>query len=217
MTEIEARGWLREANVPRETIDRLSHFVAMVIEEARHQNLVAASTLPAIWSRHIVDSAQLANLIAPEGTIVDIGTGAGFPGIVIALVLDREILMTEPRRRRAEFLMRAVKELGLSNASVQGSRVEAVAGFFSSITARAVATLDFILASSLHLAGENTRWVLPRGRSGAAEVEAARKTWHGRFSLVPSVSDPESSIVIATEIERKQDPSSRRSAMKHRR
>jgi 16S rRNA (guanine527-N7)-methyltransferase len=118
MTEAEAQDWLREhLHVSRETIDRLESFVGFLKRESVSQNLIAASTLDTIWSRHIVDSAQLLTHLPNDqysgpkpsgGAWLDLGSGAGFPGIVAALLTDIPVTLVESRAKRIEYLERAV-------------------------------------------------------------------------------------------------------------
>ncbi len=204
MTEDEARQWLRDHyGVPRETL--LASFVEMLIEEAARQNLIASATLPLIWLRHVVDSAQLIELLAPlptHGAWIDIGTGAGFPGMIIALLTDiSPVILVEPRRKRAEFLGRCASALGIGDrVRIEPRRVEQVglATRTSVISARAVASLPDLLAAAHHLADEETIWLLPKGINALEEVEAARRTWHGMFHVEPSITQPGSLIVVAT-------------------
>ena len=113
MTEQEAVLWLEsELAVSRETMDALKTFVAFLKREASSQNLISASTLDHIWSRHIVDSAQLLQFLdyAPADTRwLDLGSGAGFPGLIIALLTDYNVTLVESRARRIDYLQRAVE------------------------------------------------------------------------------------------------------------
>lgn len=204
MTEDEARGWIREHfGVPRETL--LARFVKIVAAEAPRQNLVSAATLPQIWRRHIVDSAQLLRLMPTnEGDWFDIGTGAGFPGLVVALLRDSPMVLVEPRRKRADFLGRCVAELGLeSRVAVRAARAEQVSGEATVISARAVAALPELLAATVHLSTKKTRWILPKGKSAREEVASAQATWHGVFHVEQSLTDPESLIILAEKVARR--------------
>jgi 16S rRNA (guanine527-N7)-methyltransferase len=110
MTEDEARLWLKEDNpVSRETEEKLEAFIAFLKREAASQNLISASTLDHIWDRHIVDSAQLLRFCpdSPQ-TWIDLGSGAGFPGIVVALLSDHQVTLVESRGRRIDYLQRAI-------------------------------------------------------------------------------------------------------------
>lgn len=201
MTEDEARAWLTaQFDVPRETWDRLERYVAILLSAMDEQNLIAESTRPHIWARHIVDSAQLLLLVrdAGEGEWVDLGSGAGLPGIVVACLSDRPVLMIETRRKRIDFLNNVIAQLGLRHARVFGGRVESAASMRAAvISARAYAPLPKLFASAQHLSDKNSLWVLPKGRNAQNELEAARPAWQGMFHVEPSVTDAESTIIVA--------------------
>lgn len=198
MTEEEARDWLRKRfGVPRET--ELTRFSALLVDEATRQNLISAATIPTLWSRHLVDSAQLIeHAEGHAGTWLDIGSGAGLPGLVVAVLTDRQVTLVEPRKRRAEFLTRCAEALGVADRvriearSVQQIDHEPAAV----ISARAVAPLAALLEMAHRHTSKTTLWILPKGRSVESEVAAARETWHGRFDLMPSVTDPDARIVL---------------------
>jgi 16S rRNA (guanine527-N7)-methyltransferase len=184
--------------VSRETLEKLEAYVALLREENARQNLVSASTVEHLWDRHILDSAQLVRYEPrPGASWIDIGSGAGLPGIVIACLVEGPVTLVEPRRLRAEFLHNAVESLDL-NATVLCAKAERVEGTFDVITARAVAPLAKLLKISAHLSTRKTVWALPKGRSAQAELAEARGAWQGSFHLEPSVTDPESFIVVAT-------------------
>lgn len=204
MSEEEARDWIRDRfGVPRETL--LARLVDEVIAENHRQNLVAPSTIGTMWSRHIVDSAQLIDLSEGRaGPWLDIGTGAGFPGVVIACLRDGPMTLCEPRRRRAEFLERTIGRLGLAcRTSIAACTVERITGARAIISARAVASLDALFTAGVAVSDSDTLWVLPKGRTALEEVEAARKSWHGSFHVKQSITDPASSIVVASRIRRR--------------
>lgn len=186
------------SDVSRETLDRLERYAALLRDEAGRQNLVSTSTVESLWDRHIIDSAQLAGF-APslDSSWVDVGSGAGLPGIVIAILTTGPVLLVEPRRLRAEFLARAVAELGLEGrVSVAPKMVEKIDGTFDVITARAVADLDRLLRISTHLSTRKSLWVLPKGRSAQSELADAERNWHCDSASVPSVTDPVSRILL---------------------
>jgi 16S rRNA (guanine527-N7)-methyltransferase len=205
MTEDEARGWVTERyGVPRETL--LARLVDEVRAEAALQNLVSPSTLETMWARHVVDSAQLLELAATaSGDWLDIGTGAGFPGLVVACLRDAPVTLCEPRRRRADFLERTAARLGMANrVTVAPCKVERLAGRRPIISARAVAALDALFTGAAAVSDRDTLWLLPKGRSAREEVAVARKTWHGSFHVEQSITDPASYIVVATDVRRRQ-------------
>lgn len=201
MTEQDAKEWLqKQFAVSRETWERLDAYVAILLEEMEQQNLIAESTRPHIWARHIVDSAQLIPLAsaAGEGLWIDLGSGAGLPGIVVAILTDRPVQMVESRRMRIEFLNRLVSELGLHQSSVFGGRVETVPATHAAvISARAYAPLLRLLESAIHLSAEKTIWVLPKGRNAQNELEEATRSWQGVFHVERSVTDADSAIIVA--------------------
>lgn len=185
--------------VSRETFAKLERYVALLLDEADRQNLISPTTRDDVWERHIVDGAQLVGLAGP-GTWCDVGSGAGLPGIVIAILLDSPVTLIEPRRLRAEFLQRVAVELGLSKVVVCCARAERVGGQFDYITARAVASLDKLLGITRRLAHNETKWLLPKGQKAQCELEEARQNWQGSFSLVESATNPDASIVVASEL-----------------
>ena len=196
MTEDEAQGWIRERyGVSRET--RLAAFVELLRDEAARQNLVAPSTLEQIWSRHIVDSAQLLAHAPDDGVWLDIGSGAGLPGIVVALLRDAPVELVEPRKLRTDFLARAAAELGLADAAVHTAKIERTSGPAAVISARAVAQLGDLFRIAAHRSTSSTVWVLPKGRNAQSEVAEARRKWHGSFHMEPSITAPDSLIVVA--------------------
>lgn len=192
-----------EDSVSRETAERLHCFKALVIEENQRQNLISATTLAEFESRHIADSFQLITLASANGRWCDIGSGAGLPGLVIAIVGDVTITLIEPRRLRADFLRRATLELGLANVTVVEAKAERFAGEFDVITARAVAGLAHLFSMSAHLAHSKTRWILPKGRGAKKELDEALQAWQGDFKLVPSLTSGDAMIVVADRVRRR--------------
>jgi 16S rRNA (guanine527-N7)-methyltransferase len=193
----------RRADVPRETMEQLDTFASLLVEENQRQNLIAPSSVSDLWSRHIVDGAQLFGLAGGEGHWCDIGSGPGLPGLVIAILGGQPMTLNEPRKLRAEFLRRAVVELGLDHVEVAECKVERLAGKFDFITARAVANLDKLLGMAWHLAHSETKWVLPKGERAKSELDEARTSWQGSFRLVPSRTHPASAIVVAEHVQRR--------------
>jgi 16S rRNA (guanine527-N7)-methyltransferase len=128
---------------------------------------------------------------------VDIGSGAGLPGIVIACLVQGPVTLIEPRRLRAEFLHKACESLRL-NASVFAGKAERAQGQYDVITARALANLAELLRISQHLSTIKSLWVLPKGRSAHVELAEARRSWQGAFHVERSVTDGESLIVVGT-------------------
>ena len=190
-------------DVSRETLEKLEAYVALLRAEAARQNLISASTLERIWERHILDSAQLVRWEPRAGASwADIGSGAGLPGVVIACLVEGPVTLIEPRRLRAEFLHKVVEALRI-DATIFDGKAERAEGKFDVITARAVARLGETFRISQHLSTIKTVWALPKGRSADAELAEARRAWQGVFHVEQSVTDADSTIVVATGVRAK--------------
>ena len=186
--------------VSRETFDRIAAYAERLRTENARQNLVSKASLGALWERHILDSAQLARFEPVAGASwVDIGAGAGLPGIVIACIVDGPVTLVEPRRLRADFLSDLVRDLGLS-ATVKQAKAERINGRFDVITGRAVAALPNFLSMCDHLSTRKTIWALPKGRTAESELAEAKRTWQGDFRVEPSVTDADSRIIVGTQV-----------------
>lgn len=204
MTEQEARNWLDcNFSVSRETWGQLERFVIFLQNEARDQNLIAASTLEHIWARHIVDSAQLLNFAPEDGDWLDLGAGAGFPGVVAALLGKRPVTLVESRSKRVDYLSRLVDHLDLQNSvSIVGMPVERMeTKAFAVISARAFAPLPKLLDLAVRFSTGKTIWLLPKGRNAAIELNEARENWEIDFHVKPSVTDNEAGILVGRVLE----------------
>lgn len=189
-------------DVSRETFDRIALFVDLLKKGAGRQNLIAPSTLENVWERHVLDSAQLVRFEPFAGASwADIGSGAGLPGLIVALLVKGPITLIEPRRLRAEFLSDAVSKLDLADrVTIDCAKVERVQGKFDVITARAVAALDRLLAITEHLSKSETVWVLPKGKNAQTELAQAQVNWHCDVRVEQSCTDPESQILVLTRV-----------------
>lgn len=190
-------------SVSRETGERLSRFVELLLDENSRQNLISKASEGDVIRRHIDDSLQLLDHAPSDENWLDIGSGPGLPGIVLAIAGVREITLVEPRRLRTDFLSRCVTELELSGVTVVTGKAEQLTGRFDVITARAVASLDRLFAMGERLIRSEGRWVLPKGRSAEKELEEARSTWQGAFKLEPSRTDPDARILVAHGVRRR--------------
>jgi len=202
---IEALSAAAGRDVSRETFRRLETFVEILKSSANEQNLIARSTLDQVWERHILDSAQLVRFQpSPAAGWLDIGSGAGLPGIVIALLVEGSVTLVEPRRLRVEFLRNATDALDLAErVKIEHAKVERVTDKFDVITARAVAPLSRLFEISSHLSTKKTVWALPKGRSAREELAEAQRAWQGMFHVEQSVTDPDSYIVVASGVGKK--------------
>lgn len=202
VTETEARDWLRnELGVDGEGMERLSRLVDLLLDENERQNLVARGTLPHVWLRHIVDSAQLLHVsreTLPAGSWLDLGTGAGFPGLAIAaLQPDRPVTLVDSRRLRTEWLRRATDALGLTNVTVVLSRVEDLpTNSYSVISARAFAPLDKLVTLSARFSTPDTLWLLPKGAGAPHELQMLPESWNHMFHVEQSLTDAAAGIIV---------------------
>jgi 16S rRNA (guanine527-N7)-methyltransferase len=130
---------------------------------------------------------------------VDVGTGAGFPGMVVALATDRPVVLIEPRRMRADLLRQITIEEGIdSRVTVHQAKVERISGLTAAvISARAVASLAELLRSTAHIAAMDTLYLLPKGQSATTEMDEARRRFAGLFHVEQSITNPASGIVVA--------------------
>lgn len=202
--EAEARAYVAGLT-DAEGLARIEAFAALVLEENQRQNLIAKPTEAHIWQRHIADSAQLIENVSREtfgpnagGAWLDLGSGPGFPGLVIAaLHPNMPVVLVESRSRRAEFLTRCIAALDLPKCRVEAQRLERVAPFSArAISARAFAPLPKLLTLSAPFSTSATRYVLPKGRSAAQELEALKPAIRAMFHVKHSLTDPEAGIIV---------------------
>lgn len=193
--------FLAETNVPRETFERLLEMDRVLMDWSERHNLVARSTIKDRWHRHFLDSAQLVPLL-PEGvkTIVDLGSGAGFPGLVLAAMLEpkgTQVTLIESTQKKCAFLTEAGAAMGIKNLQVIPERIESVRLGFKPdlITARALARLDKLLAYGAGLAGKKTKYYFLKGQDVEGELTEAAKYWHMDVIKHPSRTDPRAAIL----------------------
>lgn len=193
--------------VSRETLDRLDRFVETLLAWQQRINLIAPSTEPKLWTRHIADSLQLLALAPQAKTWVDLGSGGGFPGLVIACALadkpGARVHLVESSTKKAAFLREAARATG-APAQIHAVRiedfVEDLAMAVDVVTARALAPLVRLLAATYPLLKTGTLGLFPKGQDVVAELTAAAKCWSIQSSLVPSLTDPKAKIVRVTGI-----------------
>ncbi len=187
--------------VSRETLGKLEAHLALLRQWQRTINLVGRSTLDDPWRRHVLDSAQLYGYL-PQGPIrlADLGSGAGFPGLVLAAMGVEEVHLIEADRRKAQFLREAARQLALDTVRVHAARIESLTLHVDVVTARALAPLTDLLPLAARVLGPGGRLVLLKGRNAAAEVSAAGDRWAMNVALEPSLADPEGHVVVLDEV-----------------
>ncbi|MGE0408602.1 MAG: 16S rRNA (guanine(527)-N(7))-methyltransferase RsmG [Amphiplicatus sp.] len=185
--------------VSRETMARLELYDALLLDAASRMNLIARSTLEDRWRRHFLDSAQLFPLLGEAGTLVDLGSGAGFPGLVLAAMgAERGLFVTlvEATKKKADFLRAAAAEMGLVNLAVIPERIESITISPPDIvTARALARLEKLLAYAHEIAGQRTRCLFLKGQDVEAELTETAKSWHTEISRHPSATSAGATIL----------------------
>jgi len=197
-------------DVSRETRERLEIYETLLRRRQQRTNLVSAASLPALWTRHFLDSAQLAPLLADDaaGHTIDVGSGAGFPGMVLA-ILDgrRRFSLVEANGKRCAFL-REVADVTGTQVSVIEGRLEApeVQGALApagTIVARACAPLVELLGLVFPVLETHTYCIFPKGRRYRSELADARQRWDFRADIVPSRTAAEARILRISDVERR--------------
>ena len=192
--------------VSRETVARLDRFAALLLDWHGRMNLIAASTMPTLWTRHIADSLQLLAIAPKARKWADLGSGGGFPGLPIACALaeqnSAEVHLIESNKKKAAFLREAVRVTG-APAVVHAERVadfaQASRGELDAVTARALAPLPELLSIAYPLLKRGALGLFPKGQDVEAELTQATKCWTIQASLVPSRTDPKSRVVVIRE------------------
>ena len=194
--------------VPRETIHRLSRYAELLAHWQKRTNLVAPSTLPTLWSRHFADSAQLRDL-APEARLwLDLGSGAGFPGLVVAILQagrpDFRMHLVESNQKKCAFLAEVARATE-APVDIHAMRIEQLAESAQSlkpdmVSARALAALPRLFELAAPFFGERTKGLFLKGREAEAEIEAARSKWEFPSRLHPSLTSASSHVVEVTEL-----------------
>ena len=199
MTELTPEQFAADTNVSRETMERLTAMDEVLLDWSSRHNLIARSTIEDRWHRHYLDSAQLVPLLpADVKTIVDLGSGAGFPGLVLAAMLhEKDVCVTliESTGKKAAFLKAAGEAMGLSTLKVIPARIESVKlpKPPDVITARALARLDKLLGYGAGIQGQNTRYFLLKGQDVGLELTETAKSWHMDVIRHQSRTDPKPS------------------------
>lgn len=194
------------ADVPRETIERLRLYAELLERWTPKINLVSAATLGDLWARHIADSLQVTELAPASAHWADLGSGGGFPGLVIAIahadVPGFEATLVESDQRKAAFLRTVIRETGI-RARVLPNRIEAAATLQADVlTARALASLDALLSFAERHRKKDGISLFPKGQTWQQEVAAAEENWRFRYEAVPSRTNPASVILKIGEFSR---------------
>lgn len=197
------RDPLPPAETQPETKERLETFLALLLRWNARINLVAERDPAAIWHRHIEDSLQLLPLLPQTGPLADLGSGAGFPGLVLALATSRETHLVESDRRKAAFLVEAASRLALPHVTVHPVRIESVTlPPVAALSARALAPMTELLPYAAKFLAPGGVALFPKGRSAEAELTAALRNWTMRVERFESRTDPTATILRLSDIHR---------------
>ena len=212
MTDLAAdrQNALQLIQVSRETATRLDRLVDLLRHWQRTTNLIAPSTLPKVWTRHIADSLQLLELAPHARHWVDLGSGGGFPGLVLACALaehaDGKVHLVESQGKKCAFLREVTRTLALP-ATVHCERIESFVQNFCEradvVTARALAPLSTLCGYVEPLLKRGAQALLPKGQDVEAELTEASRYWNIAADLVPSQTEPKARIVVISALERK--------------
>lgn len=199
-TESQAREYVAKLGDAR-AMERLDTLVDLLLVENREQNLISKPSEAQIWLRHMADSAQLLRFVPREtsGPWLDLGTGAGFPGLVVAALRpELPTILVESRARRVEWLQRAIDAMQLDNCKVEGKRLEQVSPFEARIiSARAFAPLPKLLRLSAPFSTSSTTYLLPKGRSAAQELAELPARQRKMFHVEQSLTGSDAGIIVS--------------------
>ncbi len=204
-TGSDARASLPEPPAPTTAlVQRLDTFLDLLLRWNGRINLVAQRDPESIRQRHIADSLQLLPLLpSGDGPLADLGSGGGFPGLVLAMAVTRPVHLVESDRRKAAFLTEAAARLGLSHVRVLPSRIEDVAlPPISVLTARALAPLSALLPHAARMLAPDGIAIFPKGRTAEAEILAAQPEWHFAAERFASRTEPDATILRLSAIRR---------------
>ncbi len=190
-------------NVSRETLDRLRLYASLLAKWQRALNLIGKSTAADVWERHFLDSAQLYPLLSEKAGLVDFGSGAGFPGAVLAAMGARDVHLVESDSRKCAFLREIDRQLALG-MTIHESRIDHLTPWkASSVTARALAPLPKLLDMAEDFLEPETVILFPKGESVDQELTEALKGWNMTVERLASRTSPTSVILRLTRVERK--------------
>ena len=206
-TALGRDGFARLIPVSRETLERLDAYVALLASWNRRINLVGASTMGDPWRRHILDSAQLLPHLPPRARVlVDLGSGAGLPGLVLAILGVPEMHLVESDQRKAAFLREAARVTGTA-AVIYPQRAEKMPRLAAdAVIARAVASLPDLLDIAEPFLSPHSICLFLKGRAAEEELTLAAKSWKMRSRLLPSLSEPGSMLVMLEALQREPRP-----------
>jgi 16S rRNA (guanine527-N7)-methyltransferase len=198
-------GFAEETDVSRETLIRLEVYAEMLKDWQTRMNLVSRSSLDDLWRRHFLDSAQLFRLLSPEPSpLFDLGSGAGFPGLVLAIMGVPDVTLIESNQKKSSFLREVAKETG-TKVTVFSDRAEQFYGPAPArtIVARALAPLEKLIPLAKPLLARGGEFLFLKGARADEELTVAQEKWHIDVERIRSLSDDQATILRITQVRSK--------------
>ena len=194
------------ANVSLEILDKLQVYADLLLKWQAAINLIGPGTVPEIWHRHFYDSAQLFPYLISDGPVIDMGSGAGFPGLVLAAMGRRNVILIESNGKKCTFLREVSRRLSL-DVTICQARIEACGSLpvGQYILSRALAPLDMLLSYAHPLLADGGTCLFFKGRTAEMELTAAQKNWTMHWKSYPSDTDPQGVILTIGGLEERHD------------
>jgi len=185
-------------------VDKIDYYLSSIIEHNKHTNLVGKSTIENIWDRHVLDCLQLTKyIINKKLKILDLGTGAGLPGVLFSIVGYQRVLMVDSVKKKTDFVRKIIKELSLT-AKIQNKRIEKPpTSQHDIIVSRALAPLVKLLTYARMYSNKNTTSLFLKGRNATSEIDIASKVYFFEFEKIKSLSSDEGCVLKINNIRNK--------------
>lgn len=189
--------------VSRESLERIETFLGLLFRWQDKTNLISAASLPQVWTRHVIDSLQLLpHLEGSAGAIADLGSGGGFPGVILAIASGRTVDLYESNQKKAAFLSEALR-VSRATGSVRGGRLESVVmpvkGQYAYVTARALAPLPELLSLAAPFISAGATGLFLKGKDADLELTESAKSWRIKVDKHRSLTDSEAVLLVVKE------------------
>lgn len=187
----------RGENVSRETFSKIEEYVALLVRWSSSINLIGFQTIKDVWNRHILDSAQLSNHLSPGRSVCDIGSGAGLPGLVLAIMGNNQVILTEKNYKKCAFLRHVIQQCHLSVRLIEGNldQIDIKSGKVDYCVSRAFSSLCGLFPLMLRMTHDQGEGIFLKGESVHKEIEEAQKEWSFNFEKIPSITNPVGVII----------------------
>ena len=194
-------SFLEQANVSRETFQKLETYASLLSEWQSKLNLISKNSLEHVWQRHFLDSAQIYSMLPKKAvSSLDAGTGAGFPGLVLSIMGIRNVELVEQNKKKCAFLHEVIKKTG-ATAKVHSGKIGSLpVKQYDVILARALMSLDGLLYTLSPFFGPDTLGVFPKGLKVNQELTAASKNWKMNVAMKQSITSPDGKIVLVKDL-----------------